>query len=74
LMNSSACTVCQEVGQSSSGMLRSPSEYQDCLVKDAGIISDQYCVEVEDDQQCHNQDMVLSLPEQLYMDHEQTVM
>jgi hypothetical protein len=36
--------------------------------------SDQYCVEVEDDQQCHNQDAVLSLPEQLYMDHEQTVM
>jgi hypothetical protein len=55
-------------------VLSSQETWVNSLVEDAPptLESDQYCV--EDDQQCHNQDMVLSLPEQLYMDHEQTVM
>ncbi|KAK2440736.1 zinc finger CCCH domain-containing protein [Trifolium repens] len=55
-------------------VLSSQETWVNSLVEDAPptLESDQYCV--EDGQQCHNQDMVLSLPEQLYMDHEQTVM
>ncbi|MCI02242.1 putative zinc finger CCCH domain protein, partial [Trifolium medium] len=51
-------------------VLLSQETWVNSLVKDVPptFESDQYCVEVEDDQQCHNQDAVLSLPEQLYMD------
>ncbi|GAU27702.1 hypothetical protein TSUD_126480 [Trifolium subterraneum] len=57
-------------------VLLSQEKWVNSLVKDAPptLESDQYCVEDKDNLQCDNQDEVLSLPEQLYMDIEQMVM